>query len=43
MQMEKEDRIPHALLMCGPAGCGKMALAIDGDLFKAILRFPTVV
>ena len=22
---------------------GKMALAIDGDLFKAILRFPTVV
>ena len=28
MQMEKEDRIPHALLMCGPAGCGKMALAI---------------
>ena len=22
---------------------GTMALAIDGDLFKAILRFPTVV
>ena len=22
---------------------GKMSLAIDGDLFKAILRFPTVV
>ena len=26
--MEKEDRIPHAMLMCGPQGCGKMALAL---------------
>ena len=28
MLMEKEDRIPHAMLFCGPAGCGKMAMAI---------------
>ena len=28
MLMEKEDRIPHALLFCGPSGCGKMAMAI---------------
>lgn len=28
MLMEKEDRIPHAMLLCGPAGCGKMAMAI---------------
>ena len=26
--MEREDRIPHAMLFCGPQGCGKMALAI---------------
>lgn len=23
-----EDRIPHALLLCGPTGCGKMAIAL---------------
>ncbi len=23
-----EDRVPHALLFCGPQGCGKMALAM---------------
>lgn len=28
MQMVKEDRLPHALLLCGPQGCGKMALAM---------------
>lgn len=28
MQMAREDRVPHALLFCGPPGCGKMALAL---------------
>ena len=28
MQMAKEDRLPHALLFCGPEGTGKMALAM---------------
>lgn len=26
-QMAADGRIPHALLLCGPSGCGKMALA----------------
>ena len=29
LQLTEEDRIPHALLFCGPEGCGKMALAMD--------------
>ena len=28
MQMADESRLPHALLLCGPLGCGKMALAM---------------
>lgn len=28
MQMIEENRIPHALMLCGPKGCGKMALAL---------------
>lgn len=28
IQMVKEDRLPHALLFCGPQGAGKMALAM---------------
>ena len=28
MQMTDESRLPHALLLCGPMGCGKMALAM---------------
>ena len=28
VQMAKEDRLPHALLFCGPKGTGKMALAM---------------
>ena len=28
IQMVKEDRLPHALLFCGPHGTGKMALAM---------------
>ena len=27
MQMVDEDRLPHALMLCGPQGVGKMALA----------------
>ena len=27
-QMVKENRLPHALLLCGPQGAGKMALAM---------------
>jgi len=28
LQMEQEQRLPHALMLCGPTGCGKMALAM---------------
>ena len=28
LQMVGEDRLPHALMLCGPTGCGKKALAI---------------
>jgi len=28
VQLIREERLPHALMLCGPAGCGKMALAI---------------
>jgi len=28
LQMVNEDRLPHALMLCGPTGAGKMALAI---------------
>ena len=28
MQLVEENRVPHALLFCGPAGIGKMALAL---------------
>ena len=28
MQMVEEERIPHALLFCGPKGCGKVAVAL---------------
>ena len=28
MQMVSEDRLPHALMLCGPQGSGKLALAI---------------
>ena len=28
MQMANEGRLPHALMLCGPMGAGKMALAI---------------
>lgn len=28
VQMVKEDRLPHAMMLCGPSGSGKMALAV---------------
>jgi len=28
IQMVDEGRLPHALMLCGPLGCGKMALAV---------------
>ena len=28
LQMVREDRLPHALMLCGPMGAGKMALAM---------------
>jgi len=28
VQMVREDRLPHAMMFCGPAGSGKMALAV---------------
>ena len=28
MQMVSEDRLPHAMMLCGPMGSGKLALAI---------------
>lgn len=29
MQQMEEGRVPHALLFCGPEGCGKLAMAVD--------------
>ena len=28
MEMIREDRLPHAIMLCGPQGCGKMAIAL---------------
>ena len=28
LQMVREDRLPHAIMLCGPQGAGKLALAI---------------
>ena len=28
MQMVKEDRLPHAMMLCGPQGSGKLPLAV---------------
>ena len=27
-QMVREDKIPHALMFCGPSGAGKLPLAL---------------
>ena len=29
LQLEREQRLPHAMMLCGPQGAGKMALAMD--------------
>lgn len=29
LQLVAEQRVPHAMLLCGPLGCGKMALAVS--------------
>ena len=31
MEMVQENRIPHALMFCGPEGCGKLAMALAFD------------
>ena len=28
MEMVQENRVPHALMFCGPQGCGKLAVAL---------------
>lgn len=28
IQLVREERLPHALMLCGPLGCGKLALAV---------------
>ena len=28
MQLVKEERLPHALMLCGPQGCGKLPIAV---------------
>ena len=28
MEMVQENRLPHALMFCGPQGCGKLAMAL---------------
>ncbi|MBO4827444.1 MAG: ATP-binding protein [Prevotella sp.] len=28
LQLQSEGRLPHAMMLCGPAGCGKLALAV---------------
>ena len=27
-QLVREERLPHALMLCGPQGCGKLPLAV---------------
>ena len=29
LQLLREERLPHALMLCGPQGVGKMALAVE--------------
>ena len=43
MQLVSEERLPHALMLCGPQGCGKKALAIGfaKELLKANSKLPT--
>lgn len=43
LQLVEEQRLPHALMFCGPMGCGKMALAMAfaAHLLKANSQRPT--
>ena len=39
MEMVQENRLPHALMFCGPQGCGKLAMALAfAAIFWAIHR-----
>lgn len=33
LQLVDEQRLPHAIMLCGPMGCGKMALAMAFAIF----------
>ena len=43
LQLVEEQRLPHALMLCGPTGAGKMALAMAfaAYLLKANSQMPT--
>ena len=43
LQLVEEQRLPHALMLCGPTGAGKMALAMAfaAYLLKANSKMPT--
>ena len=38
IQMVADDRLPHALMLCGPTGCGKKALAVAFGCFLLARR-----
>ena len=38
VQMVSEDRLPHAIMLCGPTGSGKMALAVAFGCYLLELR-----
>ena len=38
VQMVREERLPHALMLCGPQGSGKMALAVAFGCYLLELR-----
>lgn len=40
MQMVSEGRLPHAMLFCGPEGCGKMALAMEFASYLLVSSSP---
>ena len=37
MQLVEEQRVPHALMLTGPVGCGKMALALAFASYLLVL------
>ena len=34
MEMVQENRLPHALMFCGPQGCGKLAMALAANYYN---------